>query len=69
MVFFRVITNVLNGSLTVGDVAMFGGATARLRFSLEGTIRSPQQRPGADPLYLQPDRVFQGKATNAVGAS
>jgi ATP-binding cassette, subfamily B, bacterial len=40
IVFFRVITNVLNGSLTVGDVAMFGGATARLRFSLEGTIRS-----------------------------
>jgi ATP-binding cassette, subfamily B, bacterial len=38
MVFFRVISNVLNGSLTVGDVAMFGGATARLRFSLEGTI-------------------------------
>jgi ATP-binding cassette subfamily B protein len=40
IVFFRVITNVLKGSLTVGDVAMFGGATARLRFSLEGTIRS-----------------------------
>jgi len=40
IVFFRVIINVLNGSLTVGDVAIFGGATARLRFSLEGTIRS-----------------------------
>lgn len=40
IVFFRVITNVLKGSLTVGDVAMFGGATARLRFSLEGTIRA-----------------------------
>jgi ATP-binding cassette subfamily B protein len=38
-VIFRVIANVLNGSLTVGDVAMFGGATARLRFSLEWTIR------------------------------
>jgi len=36
MVFFRVIANVLNGSLTVGDVALFGGATARLRFSLTG---------------------------------
>ncbi|MEX0802267.1 MAG: ABC transporter ATP-binding protein [Candidatus Binatia bacterium] len=40
LIFFRVITNVLKGSLTVGDVAVFGGATARLRFSLEGTIRS-----------------------------
>jgi ATP-binding cassette subfamily B protein len=40
IVFFRVITHVLKESLTVGDVAMFGGATARLRFSLEGTIRS-----------------------------
>jgi ATP-binding cassette subfamily B protein len=40
VVFFRVIAKVLNGSLTVGDVAVFGGATARLRFSLEGSIRS-----------------------------
>lgn len=39
-VFFRVILNVIAGTLTVGDVAVFGGATARLRFSLEGTIRS-----------------------------
>jgi ATP-binding cassette subfamily B protein len=39
LVFFRVVANVLNGSLTVGDVAMFGGATARLRFSPEWTIR------------------------------
>src|SRR5437867_10973771 len=39
VVFFRVIANVLNGSLTVGDVAIFGAATARLRFSLEWTIR------------------------------
>jgi ATP-binding cassette subfamily B protein len=40
VVFFRVILKVTNGILTVGDVAVFGGATARLRFSLEGTIRS-----------------------------
>ena len=39
-VFFRVIVKVLSGSLTIGDVAVFGGATARLRFSLEGSIRS-----------------------------
>jgi ATP-binding cassette subfamily B protein len=38
-IFFRVILKVINGSLTVGDVAIFGGATARLRFSLEGTTR------------------------------
>ena len=40
VVFFRVILKVIDGVLTVGDVAVFGGATARLRFSLEGTIRS-----------------------------
>jgi ATP-binding cassette subfamily B protein len=39
-VFFRVIFRVIEGVLTVGDVAVFGGATARLRFSLEGSIRS-----------------------------
>ena len=40
LVFFRVIMKVINGVLTVGDVAVFGGATARLRFSLESAIRS-----------------------------
>ena len=39
-VFFRVILKVIAGTLTLGDVAVFGGATARLRFSLEGSIRS-----------------------------
>ena len=40
VVFFRVVLKVIDGVLTVGDVAVFGGATARLRFSLEGSIRS-----------------------------
>jgi ATP-binding cassette subfamily B protein len=40
MIFFRVIVNVINGVLTVGDVAVFGAATARLRFSLELAMRS-----------------------------
>jgi ATP-binding cassette subfamily B protein len=40
VVFFRVILKVIDGILTLGDVAVFGGATARLRFSLEATIRS-----------------------------
>src|SRR5689334_13942049 len=40
LVFARVIGNVIRGALTVGDVAVFGGATARLRFSLEFAIRS-----------------------------
>jgi ATP-binding cassette, subfamily B, bacterial len=39
-IFFRVINNVFQGALTVGDIAVFGGATARLRFSLEGAISS-----------------------------
>jgi ABC-type multidrug transport system fused ATPase/permease subunit len=40
LIFFRVIVNVINGALTVGDVAVFGAATARLRFSLEFAIRT-----------------------------
>jgi ATP-binding cassette subfamily B protein len=40
LIFFRVILNVINGALTVGDVAVFGAATARMRFSLEFAIRS-----------------------------
>lgn len=39
-IFFRVIFKVTNGTLTVGDIAVFGGATARLRFSLEFAVRS-----------------------------
>lgn len=40
LIFVRVIVNVLHGVLTVGDVAVFGAATSRLRVSLEGVIRS-----------------------------
>jgi|SRR5215813_5395824 len=40
LIFFRVIVNVLKGVLTVGDVAVFGAATSRLRFTLETAIRS-----------------------------
>jgi ATP-binding cassette subfamily B protein len=40
LIFVRVIGNVINGVLTVGDIAVFGAATARLRFSLESAIRT-----------------------------
>ncbi|TMA04489.1 MAG: ABC transporter ATP-binding protein, partial [Deltaproteobacteria bacterium] len=40
LIFVRVIFNALKGVLTVGDIALFGGATSRLRFSLERVIRS-----------------------------
>ncbi|HWO41698.1 MAG TPA: ABC transporter ATP-binding protein [Candidatus Eisenbacteria bacterium] len=40
LIFIRVIMKVMNGVLTVGDIAVFGAATSRLRFSLELAIRS-----------------------------
>jgi ATP-binding cassette subfamily B protein len=40
LIFFRVIMNVLNGALTLGDVAVFGAATSRLRATLEMAIRA-----------------------------
>lgn len=36
--FVRVTMGVIEGSLTIGDVAIYGGATARLRSSLENAI-------------------------------
>ena len=39
VIFFRVVANVGEGALTVGDLAVFGAATSRLRYSLEATIR------------------------------
>lgn len=39
LVFFRVVAKVGNGLLTIGDLAVFGAATSRLRYSLEGAIR------------------------------
>lgn len=36
--FFRVVGRVFDGSLTLGDIAVFGGATARLRLALERAI-------------------------------
>ncbi len=40
MLFFRVVIKALNSNLTVGDVAVFGGASSRLRATLERTIFS-----------------------------
>ena len=36
----RVIANAFKGVLTVGDVAIFGGGTSRLRFTVEKAIQS-----------------------------
>ena len=36
----RVIANAFKGFLTVGDVALIGGGTSRLRFTVENAIRS-----------------------------
>lgn len=38
--FLRVVLNALRGVLTVGDIAVFGAATSRLRITLEGGILS-----------------------------
>lgn len=36
--FVRVVLRVVQGNITIGDVAVYGGAMARLRFSLEQAI-------------------------------
>jgi ATP-binding cassette subfamily B protein len=36
--FLRVATRVVQGSLTIGDVAIYGGAMVRLRYSLENAV-------------------------------
>jgi ATP-binding cassette subfamily B protein len=39
-IFVRVVLRALAGALTVGDIAIFGGATSRVRFTLERLIQS-----------------------------
>ena len=40
VIFVRVVLKALAGALTVGDIAIFGGATSRVRFTLERVIQS-----------------------------
>ncbi|MCK5448792.1 MAG: ABC transporter ATP-binding protein [Gemmatimonadetes bacterium] len=40
LLFFRVAVRTLDGTVTLGDLAIFGGATARLRFAVDDAIRS-----------------------------
>ena len=40
VIFVRVVLKALAGALTVGDIAIFGGATSRVRFTLERFIQS-----------------------------
>jgi ATP-binding cassette subfamily B protein len=40
VLFVRVIFHALDGGLTVGDIAIFGGATSRLRSTLDNAISS-----------------------------
>jgi ATP-binding cassette subfamily B protein len=56
-VFFRVISAVFQGRLTLGDVAVFGGATARLRLSLERAIGTLSSAIG-QALYIANLRKF-----------
>ncbi len=39
LLFFRVALRTLDGTVTLGDLAIFGGATARLRFAVDDAIR------------------------------
>jgi ATP-binding cassette, subfamily B, bacterial len=56
-VFFRVIAAVFQGRLTLGDVAVFGGATARLRLSLERAVGTLSAAIG-QALYIANLRKF-----------
>jgi len=40
LILVRVVLKAFDGALTVGDIAIFAGATSRLRFTLERTISS-----------------------------
>lgn len=40
LVLVRILRRVISGSLTVGDVAIYGGATAQLRTTLQNTVNS-----------------------------
>ena len=40
VIFVRVVLKALAGALTVGDIAIFGGATSRVRFTLERVIQA-----------------------------
>lgn len=40
LLFFRVAVRTLDGTVTLGDLAIFGGATARLRFAVDDAIRA-----------------------------
>jgi ABC-type multidrug transport system fused ATPase/permease subunit len=64
----RVITKVINAVLSVGDVAVFGGATARLRFSREFAIHSLSASL-EQTLYISNLMEFFGQQPQMVSGS
>jgi len=67
-IFFRVIGAVLQGQLTLGDVAVFGGATARLRLALERAIGTLSQAIG-QALYITNLRDFMSVSPSLTSGS
>jgi len=57
LVFVRVTVRVLRGSLTIGDLAIFGAAIARLRSMLDNGIRSATVAM-EQSLYIENIRAF-----------
>jgi ATP-binding cassette subfamily B protein len=66
--FFRVVQGVFDGSLTLGDVAVFGGATARLRLALERAIGTLSSAIG-QALYIANLRIFLAVKPSLTGGS
>ena len=67
-VFFRVIAEVFQGRLTIGDVAVFGGATARLRLALERAIGTLSAAIG-QAMYVANLRKFLSVKPSIVGGT
>jgi ATP-binding cassette subfamily B protein len=66
LVFVRVTVRVLRGSLTVGDLAIFGAAIARLRSMLDNGIRSATVAM-EQSLYIENVRAFLGVEPRIAG--
>ena len=64
----RVIAKAFNGILTVGDVAIFGGGTSRLRFTVERTIQSLSSAM-EQTLFISNLIEFFSKTPATVGGS
>ena len=66
LLFLRVVMGVLHGRLTLGDIAVFGAATARLRVALERAIGTLSAAIG-QAMYISNLRAFLAVRPTVAG--